>query len=65
MAALTRNPVFSFIPAFSGMTPFVAINVVMYHHPHQIYTKSLTMFPLLVKRNSLLLFFLHVLITMK
>ena len=28
--ALTRNPVFSLIPAFAGMTPFVAINVAVY-----------------------------------
>jgi hypothetical protein len=25
---LTRNPVFSWIPAFAGMTPFAAINVI-------------------------------------
>ena len=29
---LTRNPVFSWIPAFAGMTPFAAINVAVYHH---------------------------------
>jgi hypothetical protein len=27
---LTRNPVFSWIPAFAGMTPFAAINVAVY-----------------------------------
>jgi len=27
--ALTRNPVFSWIPAFAGMTPLVAITVVV------------------------------------
>ena len=27
---LTRNPVFSWIPAFAGMTYFVAINDAMY-----------------------------------
>jgi hypothetical protein len=27
---LTRNPVFFWIPAFAGMTPFAAINVAVY-----------------------------------
>jgi len=27
---LTRNPVFSWIPAFAGMTSFVVINVAVY-----------------------------------
>jgi hypothetical protein len=27
---LTRNPVFFWIPAFAGMTPFAAINVDIY-----------------------------------
>jgi hypothetical protein len=27
---LTRNPVFSWIPAFAGMTPFAAIYVAVY-----------------------------------
>jgi len=27
---LTRNPVFSWIPAFPGMTPFTVVNVAVY-----------------------------------
>ncbi len=33
---LTRNPVFSWIPAFAGMTHFVAINVAMYSFGHSV-----------------------------
>jgi hypothetical protein len=32
---LTRNPVFFWIPAFAGMTPFVAINVAVHSSENQ------------------------------
>jgi hypothetical protein len=37
---LTRNPVFSWIPAFAGMTPFVTINVAVYNDRFIVYGLS-------------------------
>ncbi len=46
---LTRNPVFFWIPAFAGMTPFAAINVAVYNRVEKWIVSELSLkglFPL-------------------
>ena len=43
---LTRNPVFSWIPAFAGMTPSVGIYVVVYKAEWVLLTFRISLYPL-------------------